>query len=1084
MTSAERMTRFSRFPWPVAGAVVAALCASAGAAVADPSGTIGWQSARAVAAQYCFSCHDAATRKAELDLEALFADPAGYPRVDSVLRDIVDLVDLEDMPPLDADVHPDLDQREVLIGWAGSELERLQAAQRDDPGKVVMPRLNRGEYARVIRDLTGKPIQSALLLPEEGGAGEGFANVGEAQPMTPGHIERYLAAADMTLRHLVATPEGWAWHRVVLEEPEDRTGVADNLFLMIRQWHMDESDRWRRALEDSIPARYAPEADPFRKDGFLADLEPSVGDRRLAMIAFLLDRARDVEPFPVTGGAVLTDRREAVLPDLLVRRVRGLLERPGEWSPPFYRHIAERWRALGAARDMPEGERVAAMKRLAELWYRPVRRIWQARFHPQYEVSFERGDRQDAVLESVESEGIWPFEIVLDGLEALHLTTARAGFPDSAVRVVWEAGEFEMGDGSVVSWDQAVADAAVIVGTAEPGEHAVIEATAGSVVRLELPVGAEVFRVRARLPEAERDAGAIVQVLVLDAVPQGDDLLYYPKRRPIIDNTSPHATAWVESLWSLRNAITSEINYSKSTIPMAGYLPESVGRVFGFDRDDDPAVDGLLDDEGNPRIARLLPEDLRGLSEVDRIAELDRLYGLLEGLAVASAEDPVDLEERARAQLTPFLEKAWRREASAEDLDGVMALFREMLAKGAPYDAAIKQSLKVVLVSPDFLYRLPAESVGATLVEATAPLAGRDLAERLSFALWASIPDATLLSLADMGRLNDPDVLAGEAERMLRDPRSLALAHEFAGRWFGFREFSGHSGPDEELFPEFTRSLAAAMEAEMVLFFDDLFRHDRSILRVLDGDETFVNAVLAEHYGLTGVSGSAMRPVALDGTGRRGIIGKGAFLVGNSLPMRTSPVQRGVWILEQVLGDHLPAPPADVPMLSDTERNEEGLSIPEQLALHRERASCASCHDKFDPFGIALENFDAIGRWRDVDSADEPVASTDVMPDGVEITGPAGLADYLMRRQDDFIENFCRKLVGYMLGRTVIAGDRDLIERMRAGLENHGYRPGAAVREIVRSRQFRFRRVPADGSPSATASIPEPPPLSDPSTDS
>jgi hypothetical protein len=295
---------------------------------------------------------------------------------------------------------------------------------------------------------------------------------------------------------------------------------------------------------------------------------------------------------------------------------------------------------------------------------------------------------------------------------------------------------------------------------------------------------------------------------------------------------------------------------------------------------------------------------------------------------------------------------------------------------------------------------------------------------------------------------------------MLRDPRAESLATDFAGQLWNFGDFENFTGPDAARFTEFTPALRQAMLDEVTHFLGDLITNDRPLAALLDADYTFANADLARYYGLTAVHGATPQRVTVDSTQRGGLAGMALFLTKTSLPLRTSPVQRGVWLMEKVLGRELKNPPPNVPKLSEDEKDAQGLNIRQQLEKHRADAQCASCHDKIDPLGIALENFDAIGRWRTAERDGSPLATVATSHDGAELNGLAGLKRYLLSREDEFFRHFNRKLLGYALGRAVLPGDRALLDRMQATLKSSDHRFSTLVEQIITSPQFLNRRAP------------------------
>jgi Protein of unknown function (DUF1592)/Protein of unknown function (DUF1588)/Protein of unknown function (DUF1585) len=358
-------------------------------------------------------------------------------------------------------------------------------------------------------------------------------------------------------------------------------------------------------------------------------------------------------------------------------------------------------------------------------------------------------------------------------------------------------------------------------------------------------------------------------------------------------------------------------------------------------------------------------------------------------------------------------------------------------------------------VSPDFLYRVERPGPG----NEAQPVSDWELASRLSYFLWASMPDDELTRLAAAGRLKDPDVLAAQARRMVRDEKARGLATEFACQWLEIRDFDTHDEKSERHFPTFAQVRLDLYE-EAVRFFADLFARDGSILELLDADHTFLNESLAKHYGIPGITGPDWRRVdGIKAHGRGGVLAFGAVLAKQSGASRTSPVLRGNWLLESLLGERLPRPPKNVPQLPDDEAATDGLTVRQLVEKHRSVASCAACHSRIDPFGFALEVYDPIGRLRHNDLGGRPVDTRAELRDGTRFEGLDGLKDYLKtHRKEEFRRNFCRKLLGYALGRAIQLSDEPLIDEMLKRLSASGDRFSAALETIVRSKPFRYHR--------------------------
>lgn len=418
----------------------------------------------------------------------------------------------------------------------------------------------------------------------------------------------------------------------------------------------------------------------------------------------------------------------------------------------------------------------------------------------------------------------------------------------------------------------------------------------------------------------------------------------------------------------------------------------------------------------------------------------------IEGPVIPQGAAPSDLFlADPREALERFLPLAFRRPLPAEETSRHLRLYEEARSRGETHDQALKLAFTAALTSPNFLFRH--ELRPGTLDD-------HQLASRLSYFLWMSMPDDELRALAASGRLHEKAVLRIQVRRMLADPRSRAFTRSFLGQWLGFAGLGTEHVPDARKFRAFTPALAEAMKLEPVLVFEKLLREGGSLLRLLDSRETFANSDLAVHYGIDGVQGESMQPVSFANENRAGILGMAAILTASSTPNRTSPVIRGKWVLENLLGRRLAEPPADAGQLDD-KAGERGRTLREELSAHRRHESCAGCHDKIDPVGFALENFDAIGRYRS-EEAGRPVDASGTLPGGLQIQGPAQLRLALQQHHaDEFIRNIVRRLSAFALGRALKPQDEGLVRQLLKTLEDNDLRADALVEAIVLSEAFR-----------------------------
>jgi len=431
-------------------------------------------------------------------------------------------------------------------------------------------------------------------------------------------------------------------------------------------------------------------------------------------------------------------------------------------------------------------------------------------------------------------------------------------------------------------------------------------------------------------------------------------------------------------------------------------------------------------------------------------------------LFVCQPTSTADEAPCAKKIIAALARRAYRRPVADDDLQIPLARYRDGASKaggkaGPPsFDSGLELAMRSILVSPKFLFRFESQP------ETAAPntpyrITDLELASRLSFFVWSSIPDDELLTIAERKTLHNPVVLDQQVRRLLADPRSEALVSNFAGQWLHIRNVSGFR-PSPELLFHFDDNLRQAFERETALFFDSIIRENRSVLDLLDADYTFLNERLARHYGIPGVYGERFRRVSLPSDSvRRGLLGQGSILTDTSRANRTSPVIRGKWILENIFGTPPPPPLANVPELKEEKNPAKVLPMREQMAQHRANPVCASCHAQMDELGFALENFDAIGEWRDSDAAGSPIDASAKLPDGTKFTGPVELRKVLLNHSDDFLTTLTDKLLTYALGRGLEAADAPAIRRIKREAARANYRFASLIQGIVASTPFQMR---------------------------
>ena len=542
---------------------------------------------------------------------------------------------------------------------------------------------------------------------------------------------------------------------------------------------------------------------------------------------------------------------------------------------------------------------------------------------------------------------------------------------------------------------------------------------------------------------------------------------------PPITNSDLHLNLTVplsandeQALEEMRQLFPAALCYTK-IVPV-----DEVVTLTLFYREDDQLCRLLLTDEQKAKLDRLWDElhyvSQDAITEVDAFEQIwqystqdgpDAPHGdkRLEPLREPIQQKAAALKQRLAATeplhvaaVLAFAEQAYRRPLTDAEKSDLRQLYQNLRQEEIPHEEAIRLMLARVFVSPAFLYRLENAPAGAR----PRPVSDWELANRLSYFLWSSAPDAELRALAAAGQLHKSDVLTTQTRRLLRDDRVRRLATEFACQWLHIHDFESLDEKSDRHFPTFA-ALRGPMFEEAALFFTDSFQNDGSVLELFDTDHTFLNDSLAQHYGIPSVTGDAWRRV--DGVkkyGRGGILGLSATLAKESGASRTSPILRGDWVSEVLLGEKIPRPPKDVPHLPEDEAS-ESLTIRQLTEKHISDPRCAGCHARFDGFGYALEGYDAIGRFRTIDLGGRPIDTRTALFDGATVNGADELRQYLLTtRRDALLQQFCRKLLGYSLGRSVLLSDRPLLAEMQSQLRQNHYRFAASVETIVHSKQF------------------------------
>ncbi len=490
------------------------------------------------------------------------------------------------------------------------------------------------------------------------------------------------------------------------------------------------------------------------------------------------------------------------------------------------------------------------------------------------------------------------------------------------------------------------------------------------------------------------------------------------------------------------------VNFLNDTWEREGALDSPLAEYRLLDKSSEGRSDSPGTKEDTPAVSQVSiggPYNTKGLGETPSRRKI----------FVCRPANSADEPACASKILSGLARSAYRRPVTEGDIQPLLNLYK-IGRKDGGFETGIEMALQRILVSPEFLFRV--ESDPASVAPGTAyRISDLELASRLSFFLWSSLPDNQLLNLAATGKLKQPAVLEQQVRRMLSDSRSSALVNNFFGQWLYLRNMPGVH-PDQDAFPEFDENLRAAFEQETQLFLESNLRENRSVLDLMNADYTFVNERLAQFYGIPNIYGSHFRRVSLDGhEERRGLLGQGSILTVTSYANRTSPTIRGKWLLTNVLGTPPPPPPPDVPSLKETPPNGKVLTMRERMEQHRNNAACAVCHAQMDPLGFALENFNGVGQWRTISEAQTPVDASGVLPNGVKFNGPAELRKVLLSHPDQFADTVTDRLLTYAVGRGLEYYDQPAIRKITREAASSNYQWSSIITGIVNSAPFQMR---------------------------
>jgi Protein of unknown function (DUF1592)/Protein of unknown function (DUF1588)/Protein of unknown function (DUF1587)/Protein of unknown function (DUF1595)/Protein of unknown function (DUF1585) len=947
------------------------------------------QTVRPFVMKYCVGCHSGSMAAAQFDLKS-------YTSVDMVTADFArwsllkDRLTAKEMPPKPMPPPPEEATRQV-IAWIQAVRAEEVKKWAGDPGVVLARRLSNAEYNYTIRDLTSQDMQVTKQFPIDPANPAGFDNSGESLTMSPALLNKYLQAAREVADHMVLKPDtiDFAAHPMLAETDRERYAIQ-RIITFYSQQPTDYADYFQAAWR-------------FR-------YRSALGKPRATLASIAADSKVSPKYLPMVW-QILHDR-DAIGPVLKLQKMWQALPAPtATQSDALHAKFVEMRDFVVRIRNHTAMQFAAPVVEGLPPASQPLLN-WKLQAFASHRRNSDPNDlRNDTDPPPVVPE--------IPKYPDLH--------EEAAPR--WAA----------LSAKARAGDADLIVPTAQRRAYEAAFARFASVFP-------DTFYVSERgryFPDDSDDKGRLLSAGYHSVVGFFRDDM--PLMELILDEKGQKE---INRLWDEFDFIA---NFTART--WTQYFFNQSGEVAGKGAEsgtprpadhqitDTPVIMALRDAYvekalADPKNDPVAPQAIR--------AHFDRMNSTLRNLE----KERANAEPKHLDALLRFAERAYRRPLTQHERADLLAYYHVLRTKNElSHEDAIRDSIVSVLMSPDFLYRLDVSdgdtpssrsTVRPTSLQTSAPigserLSGYALASRLSYFLWSSMPDRELLRHAAAGDLETRQVLLAQTRRMLKDARVRGLATEFTGNWLGFRQFETNNSVDRGRFPTFNDDLREAMFQEPVRFMEDAISNNRSVLDLLFGNYTFVNPPLAQHYGMPGVTGDVNTWIRVDNAaryGRGGLLPMAVFLTQNSPGLRTSPVKRGNWVVQRVLGVRVPPPPPVVPELPSDESKSD-LPVREMLAKHRENAMCAACHARFDSFGLAFEGYGPVGSSRTNDLAGRPVDTNVTYPGGFEGTGLEGLQAFIReKRQNEFVSNLSRKLLAYALGRSLQLSDESLLERM------------------------------------------------------
>ena len=1090
-------------PWRTAKLLIActiSLASLLAAGVPNPALERGFtENVKPFLAEYCVGCHSGTTPAAQLDLKS-------FTSVSSVVQDfphwnlLMERLERQEMPPKPVP-QPPADRRQKVVEWVKAVRADELRKNAGDPGPVLARRLSNSEFDYTIRDLTGVDLRPTKEFPVDPANQAGFDNTGETLNMSPALFNKYLAAAREVADHMALTPDGFIFAPgTVLSETDRDQFAIKRIIDFYESQPTDYAQYFEAAWRYKYRAALGKPATTLLSTATASNVSP----KYLPLIWGILGEnahPRKVEvgpiaklqamwlalPAPVNGkeDTSAVHARCVEMRDFVVKirnHTAMQFTAPVVTGPPVAATPAT---SSANAPNPPQGvdganragAAAAGGGRAGRTGFRP--RGLPAASQPLLTWKYTQFNTHRRNFDP----------------GSLRLDTDPPQTPPEIPKFAGLHAEASVRWAAVMKTAQ-LSDPDLVIPAAKRAEY-------GDSFARFANVFPDAFYIKERgkfFTDDSADSGRLLSAGFHSVMGnwRDDD----PLQELILDEKGKKELdkLWTEFDFYADHTARTFIQYFfNQSGEVEGHGAESGRpRPVGKEVTDSSVISGIRDQyvalakaSDNPIAAAWMPVHFNTIDSTLRSLEKMR-----------KEAEPVQVDA-----LVKFATRAYRRPLPKAERDGLIAYYHQLREKGSlSHEEAMRDSIASILISPEFFFRIdlrdPAFGAGISSAGHTGigtPLPPYSLANRLSYLLWSSMPDDELLKHAAAGDLSRPDVLAAQTRRMLKDPRSRGMAVEFAANWLDSRHFETYNSVDRGRFPSFTNELRTAMFEEPIRFFEDVMQNNRSVLDMLYGNYTFVNPVLAKHYGMNDIpqfklaevkpapapvpakgapastrglpappvqmfadpSVNANTWVRVDDAGtydRGGLLPMAVFLTQSSPGLRTSPVKRGYWVVRRLLGEVIPPPPPVVPELPQDEAKADA-PLRDILAQHRANPVCAGCHARFDTFGLAMEGYGPVGEKRSKDLGGRPIDASATLPGGFEGSGFRGIQDYIKaKRQNNYIDNLCRKLLSYSLGRALLLSDEPLIEKMETRLAANEYRFDSLVETIVSSPQFLNKR--------------------------